>query len=195
MDREQLRQWRMAVDHERRCQVLDDAQAIREPVQRALGQERRRFLVICKNARCKNARCFRHANERGLVPRKCTAHNSDTYSERSRFPCADLHYVDEAARGGAAVALLDHGEQVIAARFDVAWLAVVAENTRARRFYARQGWSDSGAFDYAAQIGGGTVPVPARRYEKRFRQSPRAAASGLVDAVQQLSQPAIPGLS
>jgi len=32
MDREQLRQWRMAVDQERRCQVLDDAQAIREPV-------------------------------------------------------------------------------------------------------------------------------------------------------------------
>ena len=77
-------------------------------------------------------------------------------------------YVAESARGGgAAGALLRHGEQVIAASFDVAWLAVATGNARARRFYARSGWSDAGAFDYAAEISGGTVLVPCHRYEKR----------------------------
>jgi GNAT superfamily N-acetyltransferase len=78
-------------------------------------------------------------------------------------------YVAESARGGgAARALLGHAEQVIAVQFDVAWLAVVAGNERARRFYAKSGWSDAGAFDYAAEISGGTVLVPCHRYEKRL---------------------------
>jgi GNAT superfamily N-acetyltransferase len=73
-------------------------------------------------------------------------------------------YVADAARGGGAAALLHaHGERVIADRFDQAWLAVVAGNARARRFYARQGWVDSGAFDYPAPIGGGSFLVRARR--------------------------------
>jgi hypothetical protein len=42
-----------------------------------------------------------------------------------------------------------------------AWLAVVAGNTRARRFYAKLGWRDQGPFIYLAQAGTGTVPVPA----------------------------------
>jgi ribosomal protein S18 acetylase RimI-like enzyme len=77
-------------------------------------------------------------------------------------------YVAESARGrGVAVALIRHGEAQIGERFARAWLAVAAGNARARRFYAREGWSDAGAFDYAAQIEGGTVPVPCHRYEKR----------------------------
>lgn len=78
-------------------------------------------------------------------------------------------YVAADARGsGIAVALLEHGERAIAARFDVAWLAVVEGNVRACRFYARHGWSDAGAIDYQAQIAGGTFAVPSRRYEKRL---------------------------
>jgi len=78
-------------------------------------------------------------------------------------------YVAEAARGGGvAAALLQHGENLIAARFDLAWLAVVAGNTRARRFYARHGWRDAGTIQYAAQIENGTFLVESRRYEKRW---------------------------
>lgn len=77
-------------------------------------------------------------------------------------------YVAASARGGVvAPALLGHGEQVIAAGYDVAWLGVVAGNARARRFYARNAWREVGAFDYAAQIAGGTIAVPCLRYEKR----------------------------
>ncbi len=77
-------------------------------------------------------------------------------------------YVDRRARGGGtATALLRHGEELISARFDRAWLAVVPGNTRARRFYAREGWHDTGAIDHPAPIAGGTIPVAAHRYEKR----------------------------
>jgi ribosomal protein S18 acetylase RimI-like enzyme len=79
-----------------------------------------------------------------------------------------VYVAEEARGGGAANALLRHAEESIAARFDRAWLAVVAGNARARRFYERNGWSDAGGFDYAAQIPGGTMLVPSRRYEKRL---------------------------
>jgi ribosomal protein S18 acetylase RimI-like enzyme len=80
-------------------------------------------------------------------------------------------YVAGQARGtGVANALLRHAEHVIAARFDAGWLAVAAGNTRARRFYARNGWCDAAAFDYAAEIAGGTMAVPCRRYEKRLER-------------------------
>ncbi len=77
-------------------------------------------------------------------------------------------YVAASARGGGvAAALLRHGEETIAARFDRAWLAVAVGNARARRFYAREGWTDAAALDYAAEIEDGTMTVPCRRYEKR----------------------------
>ena len=80
-------------------------------------------------------------------------------------------FVAGSARGsGAAGALLGHGEETIAARFDVAWLAVAAGNSRARRFYGRQGWRDVEALDYGAETPDGTIPVPCRRYEKRVRE-------------------------
>ncbi len=78
-------------------------------------------------------------------------------------------YVAESARGtGAAAALLSHAEATIAERFNLAWLAVVAGNARARRFYARQGWQDAGPFDYPAEIDGGMFSVPCHRYEKQL---------------------------
>jgi GNAT superfamily N-acetyltransferase len=79
-------------------------------------------------------------------------------------------YVAAPARGtGTATALLEHAENTIAARFALAWLAVVAGNARARRFYARNGWYDAGGFDYEAWVEGGTFTVPCHRYEKRLR--------------------------
>jgi GNAT superfamily N-acetyltransferase len=79
-------------------------------------------------------------------------------------------FVAEAARGtGVAAALLRHAEGVIALRADVAWLAVADGNARARRFYERQGWRDVAAIDYQADIEGGTIPVPCRRYERVLR--------------------------
>lgn len=76
-------------------------------------------------------------------------------------------YVAKEARGGGvANALLMHAEHAIAARFELGWLAVVAGNARARRFYERNGWRDAGGFDYAAEIPSGTLLVPSRRYEK-----------------------------
>jgi len=78
-------------------------------------------------------------------------------------------YVAEAARGTrVAAALLRHAENTIGERFDIAWLAVVAGNTRARRFYARNGWRDKGVFEHFAPIEGGFISLAALRYEKRI---------------------------
>jgi GNAT superfamily N-acetyltransferase len=78
---------------------------------------------------------------------------------------AEQVYVDAVHRGsGVADALLAEAErQVRENGYAVAWLAVVADNRRARRFYERNGWVDSGAFDYGAA---GGVTVRAHRYEK-----------------------------
>jgi ribosomal protein S18 acetylase RimI-like enzyme len=70
--------------------------------------------------------------------------------------------------------LLTHAEQTIANRHDRAWLAVVAGNVRARRFYERQGWQDAGPFDYFAEVGGGTFTVPCHRYEKQLTRGPQS---------------------
>jgi GNAT superfamily N-acetyltransferase len=78
-----------------------------------------------------------------------------------------IYVAEEARGGGAAEALLRHAERSIATRFAAGWLAVVAGNARARRFYERNGWRDAGAIDYAAEITGGTLSVPCRRYEKQ----------------------------
>jgi ribosomal protein S18 acetylase RimI-like enzyme len=77
-------------------------------------------------------------------------------------------YVAVAHRGsGVAALLLDEGERrVAAAGHRTAWLAVVAGNARARRFYERRGWIDEGPFDHAAPVPGGTMAVPCHRYVK-----------------------------
>jgi GNAT superfamily N-acetyltransferase len=85
-----------------------------------------------------------------------------------------IFVVESARGGGVAQALLDHAEAAIARRYEVAWLAVVAGNARARRFYERHGWRDAGAIDYAAEIVGGRISVPSQRYEKTVRVRPSA---------------------
>ena len=79
-----------------------------------------------------------------------------------------IYVAAEARGGGVAIALLRHAEEHIASRYGAAWLAVVAGNDRARRFYERNGWRDGGAFDYEAEAAGGTIAVPCRRYEKEL---------------------------
>jgi GNAT superfamily N-acetyltransferase len=85
-------------------------------------------------------------------------------------------YVAAAHRGtGVAAALLAKAEEIVAGNgHESAWLAVVAGNARARRFYERNGWIDSGLMEYPAATGGGSVVVPAHRYDKRITR----AASG-----------------
>jgi GNAT superfamily N-acetyltransferase len=82
---------------------------------------------------------------------------------------AEQVYVSSRHRGtGVAGTLLAEAErQVRANGHDVAWLAVVEGNGRARSFYERMGWRDEGAFDYTAAVeDGSTVSVPCRRYVK-----------------------------
>lgn len=79
-----------------------------------------------------------------------------------------LFVAAEARSSGVADALLRRGEDVIAASHPVAWLAVVAGNGRARRFYERNGWVDAGPIDYEAETDRGPVVVPCHRYEKRL---------------------------
>ncbi|WP_326799719.1 GNAT family N-acetyltransferase [Streptomyces sp. NBC_01808] len=68
---------------------------------------------------------------------------------------------------GVAALLLAEGERRAAARgHERVWLAVVTGNARARRFYARQGWTDEGPFDYQAEGEDGPVTVPCHRYAK-----------------------------
>jgi ribosomal protein S18 acetylase RimI-like enzyme len=75
-------------------------------------------------------------------------------------------YLDRTRRGsGIAVVLLaDAARQVAANGYDVAWLAVASGNTRAQRFYGRQGWRDEGEFDYPAQVGDATIRVRCHRF-------------------------------
>ena len=78
-------------------------------------------------------------------------------------------YVAREHRGsGVAGTLLTEAErQVKAAGHQEAWLAVVTGNARARRFYERSGWTDSGPFDYPAPVERGTLPIPCHRYVKQ----------------------------
>jgi ribosomal protein S18 acetylase RimI-like enzyme len=76
-------------------------------------------------------------------------------------------YVDRTARGtGVAATLLRKAEaEIRSAGHRQAWLAVVAGNRRARSFYARLGWRDSGPMSYLAETEIGPLAVPAHRYE------------------------------
>ena len=77
-------------------------------------------------------------------------------------------YVGREHRGaGVAALLLAEAERIVAVNgYDCAWLAVVAGNARARRFYERSGWTDSGPIDYRAAGEAGPIVIPARRYVK-----------------------------
>ena len=77
-------------------------------------------------------------------------------------------FVGAAAResGLADVLLAEAERQVAAGGHEVAWLAVVAGNARARRFYERCGWRDEGDLPYEVTAGGQTFVSPCRRYVK-----------------------------
>jgi GNAT superfamily N-acetyltransferase len=77
-------------------------------------------------------------------------------------------YVDADHRGsGVAALLLAEAERLVAGNGHAqAWLAVVGGNTRARRFYERNGWHDEGPFEYAAATADGPIAVPCQRYVK-----------------------------
>jgi len=77
-------------------------------------------------------------------------------------------YVAPSHRGtGVAAALLADAErQIREGGHRRAWLAVVAGNARARRFYERSGWVDDGPIVYAADGPDGAIDVPAQRYVK-----------------------------
>ena len=82
---------------------------------------------------------------------------------------AEQVYVSSGHRGsGVADALLTEAERQIRENgHQVAWLAVVDGNVRARAFYERKGWRDDGGFNYRAAVeDGSTVAVPCRRYVK-----------------------------
>jgi ribosomal protein S18 acetylase RimI-like enzyme len=77
-------------------------------------------------------------------------------------------YVSALHRGeGVADMLMADAERRIKdGGYSSAWLAVVAGNTRARRFYQRRGWSDGGLFEHSAAGDHGPIPVPSHRYVK-----------------------------
>ena len=77
-------------------------------------------------------------------------------------------FVGRAARGtGLAPLLLAEAERQVAAAGHVsAWLAVVVGNARARAFYEKQGWTDSGDLPYEVTAGGERFVSPCRRYVK-----------------------------
>jgi GNAT superfamily N-acetyltransferase len=83
-------------------------------------------------------------------------------------------YVSEHHRGtGVATVLLAEAERLVKANgHQRAWLAVVAGNARARRFYERSGWTDDGLFDYPAASAAGPIPVPSHRYLKQLTKHP-----------------------
>jgi GNAT superfamily N-acetyltransferase len=89
-----------------------------------------------------------------------------------------IYVAAEARGGGVATVLLEHAESVIAKAYDRAWLAVVSGNGRARRFYEKQGWVDSGSLDYHAETRDGRLLVPCRRHERSLlRTQPSVVGS------------------
>ena len=66
--------------------------------------------------------------------------------------------------GVAAALLAEALRQIAAAGHRQSWLAVIAGNARARRFYERSGWTDEGAFDYEARTADGMILVRCHRY-------------------------------
>ena len=66
----------------------------------------------------------------------------------------------------ADILLADAERLIGGAGHDVAWLAVVAGNARARAFYEKRGWADDGDLAYLAATADGEFLVPSRRYVK-----------------------------
>ena len=94
-------------------------------------------------------------------------------------------YVAAGHRGsGVADPLLAEAERLVAEQqYEEAWLAVVAGNLRARRFYERHGWRDTGAFDYVAKGASQPIVVPSHRYVKRVREWPAPIRPGATQSI------------
>jgi putative acetyltransferase len=84
---------------------------------------------------------------------------------------AEQVYVDRDFRGTPVATLLltEAERQIAAAGHEVAFLVVVRGNDRAQAFYARQGWTDEGDFDYPVQALGEDFISPCRKFTKRVR--------------------------
>jgi putative acetyltransferase len=78
-------------------------------------------------------------------------------------------YVGRDARGSgvASVLLAEAERQVAAGGYQVAWLAVVTGNARARAFYEKTGWADTGYLPFEVEALGERFISPCQRYEKR----------------------------
>jgi ribosomal protein S18 acetylase RimI-like enzyme len=83
-------------------------------------------------------------------------------------------------RLGVGAALLQAAEDEIGAEHELAWLAVVPSNARARRFYENHGWRDAGFYVYVAPGGPDGITIQTRRYVKGVGSPTNlpAAASG-----------------
>jgi ribosomal protein S18 acetylase RimI-like enzyme len=83
-----------------------------------------------------------------------------------------LFVAPEAHGAGAALALLTDAEARLAARgAETLWLACAIGNTRAARFYEKNGWRVAGTFINAVPTPNGPFHVNMWRYEKRLVRS------------------------
>ena len=84
---------------------------------------------------------------------------------------AEQVYVDSRFRGTSVASLLltEAERQIAASGHDVAFLVVVRGNDRAQAFYARQGWTDEGDYDYPVQALGEDFVSPVPKFTKRVR--------------------------
>nr|WP_255617037.1 GNAT family N-acetyltransferase [Aurantimonas sp. VKM B-3413] len=80
-------------------------------------------------------------------------------------------FVDPAFRGiGVTDRLMQAGEALLLERgIEDAFLVVNQANTRAQRFYGRQGWRPVGMVDYSAETEDGEFVIPILRFEKTLR--------------------------
>jgi putative acetyltransferase len=69
--------------------------------------------------------------------------------------------------GVASVLMAEAERQVAAGGHDVAWLAVVTGNARARAFYEKSGWTNAGELPYEVVALGERFVSPCQRYVKR----------------------------
>jgi putative acetyltransferase len=106
----------------------------------------------------------------GLTERRTAA----AFHERvaSRIAETDETTVAEVDGTVAGFIMVERDEaerQIAEAGHEVAWLAVVRGNARARAFYTKQGWVDEGDLDYEVTALGETFISPCRRFTKRVR--------------------------
>jgi len=80
-------------------------------------------------------------------------------------------YVDRAARGTGAAAILMHAteQQMAANGVATAWLACAVGNARAARFYEKCGWTRGATVTIESETSIGTFPIEVWKYEKQLR--------------------------